>query len=128
MYNIKLTLAYDGAAYFGWQKTSVGPSIEEELQLVLEKVFQHSIILQAASRTDAGVHALGQVVNFFTEKPGLNFGVLKISLNRLLPKDIKIIDIKEMPLSFHPTVDCLYKEYRYFICFGAAQLPHHRLF
>ena len=77
-HNIRLKLAYDGTHYLGWQKTAIGPrdrsdinftsdrspSIEETLQRVLEQVLQERIQLQAASRTDAGVHAQGQVANF----------------------------------------------------------------
>lgn len=122
--NICLILAYDGAAYKGWQKTSMGPSVEETLQHVLEKILQQKVVLQAASRTDAGVHAEGQVVNFFSEKKlPLKF---QLSLNQLLPKDIKVIRIKEMSASFHPTLDAIGKEYHYWISHGPYQLPFHR--
>lgn len=128
MQNIKLVIAYDGGAYRGWQKTPMGPSIESTLQQVLEKILQHATPLQAASRTDAGVHAEGQVVNFFTSKTDLNLNRLKLSLNSLLPKDISVLSVEKMAPSFHPTLDCKGKEYRYYICYGSAQLPHHRLY
>ena len=66
--NIKLILAYEGTRYLGWQKTIAGPSIEKELEKAVTQILQHPVNLQAASRTDAGVHAEGQVVNFFTER------------------------------------------------------------
>lgn len=63
--HIRLTLSYDGTGFFGWQKTPMGPTIEESLEKALQQILQQEISLQAASRTDAGVHAEGQVVSFF---------------------------------------------------------------
>lgn len=126
--NIKLLIAYDGTSYRGWQKTPMGPSIEESLEGVLEKILQHKVLLQAASRTDAGVHAYGQVVNFLTEKEHLSFDRLKLSLNQLLPKDISVLEVREERQDFHPTLDCIQKEYHYFLCYGSVQLPEHRLY
>lgn len=128
MHNIKLIVAYDGTSYLGWQKTRMGPSIEATLQGVIEQIVQHPAPLQAASRTDAGVHAQGQVVNFLTSKLHLDLGKFHISLNSLLPKDIVVLQAELMPTSFHPTLDCIGKEYHYFICFGPTQLPHHRFY
>lgn len=128
MQNIKLVIAYDGTHYLGWQKTSMGPSIESALQTVLEQILQHAIVLQATSRTDAGVHAVGQVVNFFALKSHLDLNRFKISLNSLLPKDIAVLSVEEMHPSFHPTLDCHIKEYRYYICHGCAQLPQNRFY
>lgn len=128
MQNIKLIIAYDGTKYRGWQKTSTGPSIEQTLQNTLEQILQHPVALQAASRTDAGVHAKGQVVNFFTSHLHLDVDRFQISLNSLLPKDISVIDAKKALPNFHPTLDCKGKEYRYYICYGPTQLPHHRFY
>lgn len=128
MHNIKLIIAYDGTAYFGWQKTRVGPSIEEALQAVIEQILQHPAPLQAASRTDAGVHARRQTVNFLTGRQGLDLSRLKSSLNGLLSKDIVILSVEEAPLNFHPTLDCTGKEYRYYLCYGHVQLPQHRFY
>jgi tRNA pseudouridine38-40 synthase len=127
MRNIKLTIAYDGGNYFGWQKTTTGPSIEEALEQVLTKILQEPISLQAASRTDAGVHAHGQVVNFFTSKePDLKR--LLLSVNQLLSKDIVVHSLEEAPSTFHPTLDCVAKEYHYSICASPFQMPHHRCY
>lgn len=127
MHNIKLLIAYEGTHYLGWQKTKMGPSIEECLQGGLEKILQHPVALQAASRTDAGVHAKGQVINFLTSKT-LHFSSLAISLNSLIPKDIVVLNAEEMPLSFHPTLDSKGKEYRYYASLGPIQLPFQRLY
>lgn len=128
MHNIKLIVAYDGTAYLGWQKTRTGPSIEASLQQVIEQILQHPTPLQAASRTDAGVHAKGQVVNFLTSHIHLDLNKFQISLNSLLPKDIVVLQVKSMPVAFHPTLDCIGKEYHYFVCFGPTQLPYHRFY
>lgn len=127
-YNIKLVVSYDGKEYLGWQKTRMGPSIEANLQKVIEQIMQHPCPLQAASRTDAGVHAKGQVVNFLTGKPDLDLHTFRISLNSLLPKNIVVLQAEKMPLNFHPTLDATGKEYRYYICYGPTQLPHHRFY
>lgn len=123
--NVKLKLAYDGTGFLGWQKTPIGPSIEEALQKALQTILGHEVNLQAASRTDAGVHAKGQIVNFFTEQP-LDFKRLKHSLNGLLPENISVLEIQEMELNFHPTLDNVGKEYHYHLCLGRAQLPQFR--
>lgn len=127
MRNICLTIAYDGTDYLGWQKTKEGPSIEGDLQETLQQILQHPVSLQAASRTDGGVHAEGQVVNFFTSH-AIDLYRLQKSLNGLLSPALSVTNIAEMPPSFHPTLDCLGKEYHYHLCLGPYQLPQHRLY
>lgn len=123
MPNVSLTLAYDGTRYFGWQKTKTGPSIEATLQQVLETILQQPIRLNVASRTDRGVHALSQTVNFEAAKtPPL------VSLNQLLPKDIAVLEVKQVPPSFHATLSCLSKTYIYDIATTPFQLPQRRLY
>lgn len=128
MANIKLKVAYDGTHYLGWQKTKMGPSIEEILENVLSQILQEELALQAASRTDAGVHAKGQIVNFIATKEIPSLQRLLVSLNCLLPKDIAVLDIEQAADDFHPTLDCISKEYHYWVCYGTAQLPHHRFY
>jgi tRNA pseudouridine38-40 synthase len=128
MINLKLIIAYDGNDYLGWQKTKEGPSIEESLQTVIEQIVQHPVTLQAASRTDAGVHAYAQVVNFLTAKTELHLHRFLVSLNNLLPSSISVFSVEQMPLDFHPTLDCVAKEYHYWICCGVAQYPQHRFY
>lgn len=125
MRNIKLLLAYDGTSFLGWQKTPLGPSIEESLQKVLEQILQEKITLQAASRTDAGVHAEGQCVNFLTAK-SIAPEKLHKSVNALLPPSIAVLSIEEVPLDFHPTLDNAGKEYHYWICNTPVQKPKNR--
>lgn len=122
--NIKLTVAYDGTCFLGWQETKTGPSIEEALKEVLFQILQEKPLLQAASRTDRGVHATSQVVNFYTPK---TIKDLKKALNALLPPTVAILEVEEMALSFHPTLDCIGKEYTYSIYNDDVMLPQKRL-
>ncbi|MDF2577270.1 MAG: trua3 [Chlamydiales bacterium] len=126
--NLRAKIAYDGTNYLGWQKTTMGPSIEESLQNVLEKILQQRLVLQAASRTDARVHAEGQVINFYCLRPKISLNRLQLSTNALLPKDITLLQIEEAPYKFHPTLDAIGKEYHYHMCYGPILLPllrHH---
>jgi tRNA pseudouridine38-40 synthase len=116
-------IAYEGTNYLGWQETKEGPSIEQTLRVCLEQILQHPVSLQAASRTDAGVHARAQVVNFFTHK---DISKLQKSLNSLLPSDITVLSCEVAHVEFHPTLQSKGKEYRYQICLGESQLPFHR--
>lgn len=128
MRNIRLTIAYDGTNYFGWQKTQEGPSIETTLVKVFFQILQHPVIVQAASRTDAGVHARGQVINVILPNALPTLNQLRISLACLLPKDIAVLDIIQVDDSFHPTLDCVSKEYHYSVCYGISQLPQRRFY
>jgi tRNA pseudouridine38-40 synthase len=128
MRNIKLIIAYDGTCYNGWQDTHTGPSIENSLKTTLEQILQHPVKLQAASRTDAGVHARGQVVNFSTFKDGPGLSRLGTSLNCLLPKDIAVLNVEQVPEAFHPTLDAKGKEYHYYVCYSGYQIPQNRLY
>lgn len=121
--NIRCTISYDGTHYLGWQATGEGPSIESTLQAVIEKIIQHPISLQAASRTDAGVHAEEQVLNFFLEKPFLNLHNLQKGINALLPPDIVLLSLEETYPEFHPTLDNIGKEYHYHLCFHKIMAP-----
>src|SRR5262245_12028127 len=104
MRNFKATIAYVGTHYLVWQDTLQTSSIEGALTTALQTLLQHPVKLQAASRTDAGVHARGQVINFFSETTQ-PLGRLHHSLNCLLPKDIVVKILEEAPLTFHPTLD-----------------------
>ncbi len=126
MKNIKCTLKYDGTGYFGWQTAAEGPTIEKVLTELLRQVLQEPLTLQAASRTDAGVHAEGQVINFFTEQEALDLQRLQRSLNRMLPKTIQITQMEEAHESFHPTLNAIGKEYHYHIALPNAHSPFNR--
>ncbi len=128
MKNLRLILAYEGSSYWGWQDAKERPSIEAVLRKPLVQILQHPIKLQAASRTDAGVHAENQVVNFFTAKEPLNLSRLHLSLNQMLPADIRVWSLEEAPLDFHPTLAAQKKTYIYRLTTAAIQLPFDRHF
>src|ERR1041385_4722029 len=91
---IKLTIAYDGTDFHGWQIQSGKPTIQGEIVSVLKKLTQEKIALHATGRTDAGVHALGQVASFRTQS-GLSAQEFQRALNAILPPTIRIVDAEE---------------------------------
>ncbi len=121
----KAILSYDGTQYFGWQKTKMGPSIQEELQKAIVKITQETPLPEAASRTDRGVHAEGQVVQFALETAWEPIRLLR-ALNGVLPSDIRVLQLELC--DFHPTLDALGKEYHYRLCLGPAEDPINRLY
>lgn len=118
-------ICYDGTRYFGWQKTASGPSIQEELEKALLQITGERVVPEAASRTDRGVHAEGQVIQFALEKT-IDPQRLLRGLNAVLPHDLRILELK--PEQFHPTLDALGKEYHYRICQTVVQNPTVRLY
>lgn len=113
----KLTIAYDGTRYDGWQIQKTGIGIQEKIEEALQKVFQESIRLHGASRTDAGVHARGMVAHF--ELPAEKFKMpvrkLPLALNAHLPSDIRIMGATRCSPEFHARFSATGKQYRYFI-------------
>jgi len=97
--NYKILVAYIGTAYKGWQIQPSSPTIQGVIEALLFKIFKERIVLIYASRTDAGVHALGQVANFVCE-PKYNEKAMLLMLNTQLPEDIVIKSIEKVPLTF----------------------------
>ncbi len=120
-----LILSYDGTRYFGWQKTKTGPSIQESLEQAIARITQEQVLPEAASRTDRGVHAEGQVASFTLQKTW-DPPRLQQALNGVLPFDIRVRQIKLVPASFHPTLQAKEKEYHYRVCLGEVQEPNWR--
>jgi len=116
-------IAYDGLPFLGWQKSGDGPSVEEALEKISYQIFQEPISFRAASRTDKGVHALSQIVDFTTTKPITDYHGFIISLNSLLPEEIRCLSASPAPENFHPTLSALNKTYRYSISTGPVQSP-----
>ena len=116
MRNIKLTVEYDGSRYQGWArlgKNESSNSISNKIIEVLEKMTgERNIELFCGSRTEVGVHAYAQVVNFKTEC-SLKCQDIKYYLNRYLPMDIAVIDVREMPERFHAQLNAVSKTYIY---------------
>ncbi|HUT13269.1 MAG TPA: tRNA pseudouridine(38-40) synthase TruA [Thermoguttaceae bacterium] len=114
MRSLKLTLAYDGTAYAGWQVQPGRPTVQGVLETALEKITGQRIRVLASGRTDAGVHALGQVVGLRTQSR-LAPDVLRRALNAELPHDVAVLDVAEAPDGFHAIRDAVRKKYRYSI-------------
>ena len=120
MRTLKLTIAYDGTDYAGWQCQPNKPTVQETLEHAIEKVTGQRGRTLASGRTDAGVHALAQVVGFRTEST-LSPDVFVRALNANLPHDIAVLDAVEAPNGFHPIRDAHRKRYRYVIHDGPVR-------
>jgi tRNA pseudouridine38-40 synthase len=125
MPTFKITLAYDGTDYVGWQRQANGVSIQEVIEDALGQLDGRAVAVAGAGRTDSGVHALGQVAAFTIERALAPDAVLR-ALNARLPDDIRVMSAAEVPVSFHPRFDARTKTYRYRIWNGEAMSPFER--
>lgn len=114
MRNLKLTLAYDGTEYHGWQIQPNVPTIQGAMQTALGKLFNHDVSVQGSGRTDAGVHARGQVANVYTVRSMDTDAVLR-GVNALLPSQIRVWEVEEVGLEFHAGKSAVAKTYEYHI-------------
>ncbi len=114
MRNIKLTLEYDGTDFCGWQYQPRQRSVQGELETALGRLTQQKVAVTAAGRTDAGVHALGQVANFHTSSE-LPLVAFARGANALLPYDVRVLDGEEVPESFSARYSACSRAYRYVI-------------
>jgi tRNA pseudouridine38-40 synthase len=110
--HLKLTLEYDGTSYHGWQLQQNAVTLQGTLEGVLARLCGELVRVRVAGRTDAGVHALGQVVSFKSEKVA-DLQRLQRSLNALLPHDVAVIRLEEVPDAFNPRRDALSRTYLY---------------
>ncbi|HMK21143.1 MAG TPA: hypothetical protein VK466_02355, partial [Terriglobales bacterium] len=115
--NLKLTIAYDGTEFSGWQVQPNAATIQGLLASAIGRITGENVLPQGSGRTDAGVHALAQVANFVTESviPAGNF--LR-ALNDVLPLAIRILQVEEVPADFHARKSAQAKTYRYRIYRG----------
>lgn len=124
MRNIKLTLSYDGSHCHGWQRQKPpAVTLQGVLEEALSIIFHETIHVIAAGRTDAGVHALGQVVNFITQNTKIPLNGIKNGLNALLPDYMAVLDAEEVPLDFHARKSALCKIYIYNLILCPHPLP-----
>lgn len=121
MRTLKLTLAYDGAAYRGWQRQDAGPSIQGLVEEALSRLEGTRVTIVGAGRTDAGVHALGQVARA-TLSGRHDAPTVQRALNAILPADIRVVSAEDVPETFHPRIDARAKRYQYWI-WDAPVLP-----
>ncbi len=109
-----MTVSYDGTCYHGWQCQPNAITVEETLRKALERILDHEVKLHAGARTDAGVHAMGQVVNFPTMKP-IEAVNLARAANSMLPRDVRVVDGGDCEESFHARYSAKGKTYVYCI-------------
>jgi tRNA pseudouridine38-40 synthase len=122
MKKIKLIIEYDGTAYHGWQRQNGETTIQGIVEDSVQRITGTPSSVLGASRTDAGVHALGQVAVFRTESR-LDAGTIKKALNAVLPQDIRILDTVEVDDSFHPGDAAVKKSYFYIIANERVSSP-----
>lgn len=124
----KLTLAYDGTQYSGWQIQPNAPSIQQHLQEALMTFLSgETVAVIGSGRTDAGVHALNQIAHFKTEQE-IDLNRLLLALNGLLPRDIRIKKAEVASLQFHSQHSALGKEYHYHLYLERVMDPFRRLY
>src|SRR5208282_90694 len=121
MRNLKVTISYDGAEFSGWQVQPDAPTVQGTLASAIGRITGEKVLPQGSGRTDAGVHALAQVVTFATESavPTANF--VK-ALNDLLPASVRVLEVEEVAADFHARKSARAKTYRYRI-YRAAICP-----
>ena len=122
MRNLRLLIAYVGTRFAGWQVQPGRPTIQGTLEETLGRMLQETVCLAGAGRTDAGVHARGQVANFPTTSRIPADGLLR-GANARLPEDVRILAVDEVDASFHARADALGKEYRYRLFGGGVLSP-----
>ena len=125
MRNIKLTIEYDGTDYLGWQLQAEGRTIQGEIEEAILKLTNDKSRIHGSGRTDAGVHALGQVANFSTES-NLPCETIRSGLNNYLPRDIRILNAGDVPESFHARKDAREKVYEYTVLNRKVSSPLRR--
>jgi len=110
--NLKIVVAYDGGGFHGWQIQPQLPTIQGELQRVLEQIEGRPVAVAGSGRTDAGVHALAQVASFRLENPIPETNLRK-AMNRLLPPAIRVLQVEQAPGEFHARFSAKSKLYEY---------------
>jgi tRNA pseudouridine38-40 synthase len=121
----KLTIAYDGTAYEGWQVQKIGTGIQEKVEEALARLFPSKPRLHSSSRTDTGVHALGMIAHFEVSQAECKMTVSKLALaiNAWLPEDIRVLSAQRAHKEFHARFDAKGKQYRYYVWNHSAMNP-----
>ncbi|HXJ73998.1 MAG TPA: tRNA pseudouridine(38-40) synthase TruA [Candidatus Dormibacteraeota bacterium] len=125
MIKLKLTIAYDGTAYQGWQVQKTGLGVQQKIEEAMARLFPSVKRLQSSSRTDTGVHALGMVADVQIPRGELKMPLRKVplALNAFLPEDIRIVSARRVPADFHSRFQAEGKQYRYFVWNHPAMNP-----
>ncbi len=121
----KLTVAFDGTAYQGWQLQKIGTGVQEKVEEALAKLFPSHPRVHSSSRTDAGVHALGMVAHFEVPRGEFKMPIRKLplALNAWLPEDVRVLSARRVSADFHARFDATRKEYRYLVWNHTAMNP-----
>jgi len=119
---VAVRLAYLGQGFAGWQRQTVLRTVQGELEWALEKLYGTPVTVIGAGRTDAGVHAAGQVAHFDPPRELSPHGLLA-ALNTLLPGDVRVLGVRRVPAGFHARRSASRKIYRYRIAWGAPLAP-----
>ena len=120
--NVKLVIAYDGAGYHGWQRQAEGiNTVQLQVERAAGGVLGHPVSVHGAGRTDAGVHAEGQVANFHTANLAVPLAGMRRAMNSRLPNDIAVLSAVEVPDEFHASRSAVGKTYRYRIHVSAQR-------
>jgi tRNA pseudouridine38-40 synthase len=122
MRSIAMEVCYDGTGYNGLQVQDGGTTIQGTIEEALSTITASAVRIRYAGRTDAGVHALGQVVSVQTDH-SMSAGEFRAALNGNLPHDIRIMEAREVPLNFHPRYDAKRRWYRYLISTAPERIP-----
>lgn len=125
MRHIRLVVEYDGTNLCGWQRQPNGPTVQAHLEQALHKLLTHPTQVAGASRTDAGVHARGQVASFRTDRAIALHGIRR-GLNSMLPDEIAVREATEVGDDFHPRFSATGKHYRYLVLRSAERAPRLR--
>jgi tRNA pseudouridine38-40 synthase len=128
LFRYKIILSYDGTNYCGWQVQPTATSIQTIVQEAVGTILQHKVGVTGSGRTDSGVHAIGQTAHFSCEKTITSPSNFIYSLNGLLPTDIRVMEIEEVPTSFHARYSTIGKTYYYHIFQGKYIDPFLRLY
>lgn len=112
---IRMTVAYDGQHYNGWQRQTNGTGVSERIEQEIQNITGEKINLVGSGRTDSGVHALAQVCHFDTFNQKIDGKVFAIALNSLLPKDIRVMESVEVDGTFHSRYTAMGRTYRYYV-------------
>lgn len=126
--NIKLTVAYDGTDFLGWQIQKKGRTVQGVMQEGLSRMHGHPVHVLAAGRTDSGVHATGQVANFHTDIDSIAPDRFRDAVNAYLPRDVRVLSSAEVGPRFHARRSARLRVYRYYTVCAPVLLPHLRNF
>jgi tRNA pseudouridine38-40 synthase len=124
--NIKITVAYDGCDFYGWQVQKTGRTVQGVIEAALERMHDHPLRIQGAGRTDSGVHATGQVANFFSDLDSIPADRFREAMNSYLPPDIRIIHSCEAPPQFNAKNSARMRIYGYNLYDSEVGYPHLR--